>query len=203
MADARASRFGKAYFDKWYRSATHRVHTRAEVERKVRMVVGIAEMLLERPLRTVLDVGAGEGAWQPILRRLRPRVRYTGVDPSEYSVRRFGRRRNILLGTFAGLDELELEGPYDLVVCCDFLNYVSTSELTRGVGHVTSLLGGLAYLEVYTAQDEVEGDVRGWHRRPTRWYRKFFSRMGLTACGMHCYVGEGLRDRTVALERAG
>lgn len=197
------TRFSKAYFDKWYRSPTHRVHTRAEVERKIRMVVGVTEMLLERPVRTVLDVGCGEAAWQPVLKKMRPNVHYTGVDPSEYAVRRFGRRRNILLGTFADLDVLELDGSYDLIVCCDFLNYVSTAELTRGVGHVTSLLGGLAYLEVYTAQDEVEGDVRGWHRRPTRWYRKFFERMGLTACGMHCYVGDGLRDRTVALERAG
>ena len=197
------SRFSKAYFDKWYRNPRHRVHTRAEVERKVHMVVGVAELLLERPVKTVLDVGCGEGAWQPILKKMRPTVRYMGVDPSEYAVARYGKRRNIRLGTFAELDALGLEGPFDLIVCCDFLNYVSTAELTRGVEHVTSLLGGVAYLEVYTAQDEVEGDVRGWHRRPTRWYRHFFERMGLTACGMHCYVGTDLKDRTVALERAG
>ena len=196
------TRFGKEYFDKWYRSSTHRVHTRAEVERKVRMVLGVTEFLLQRPARTVLDVGCGEGAWQPILQRLRPGIEYTGVDPSEYAVRRYGARRNIRLGTFDRLDEQGFRGRFDLIVCCDFLNYVPTRELTRGVEHVASLLGGVAYLEVYTARDEVEGDIRGWHRRAERWYRRFFERMGLTGCGLHCYVGEELRDNTVELERA-
>lgn len=195
-----SSRFTRAYFDKWYRSARHRVHTPTEVARKVRMVVCIAEFLLERPVRTVLDVGSGEGAWQPILRRLRPGVRYTGVDPSEYAVERYGTSRNIVLGTFDRLDELELRGPFDLIICCDFLNYVPARQLRRGLEHVTSLLGGVAYLELYTAQDEVVGDVKGWQRRSTRWYRRLFGEMGLTGCGMHCYVGDGLRHRTVALE---
>lgn len=199
------SRFSKAYFDKWYRSPTHRVRTPAEVARKVRLVVGITEFLLERPVRTVLDVGCGEGAWQPILQRMRPGVQYTGVDPSEYAVERYGRRRNIVLGTFDRLDELDLRGPFDLVVCCDFLNYLPTRELRRGLEHVTAMLGGVAYLEMYTAQDEVVGDVRGWHRRPARWYRRLFDEMGLLGCGMHCYVGKSLRESTVVLEttRAG
>lgn len=196
------SRFTKEYFDKWYRSPNHRVHTPAEIARKVRMVLGIAEVLLERPVRTVLDVGCGEGAWQPILNRLRPGVRYTGVDPSEYAVARYGRRRNIRLGTFDRLDELGLRGRFDLIVCCDFLNYVQTRELRRGLAHVRELLGGVAYLEVYAAQDEIVGDVRGWQRRPARWYRRLFDEMGLVGCGMHCYVGESLRQNTVALERA-
>lgn len=167
------------------------------------MVLGVAEFLLDRPVRSVLDVGCGEGPWQPILARLRPRLRYTGVDPSEYAVRRFGKKRNIRLGTFDRLDETGLRGKFDLIVCCDFLNYLPKPDLTRGVSHVTSLLGGVAYLEVYTAQDEIVGDLRGWHRRPTRWYRRFFEGAGLTSCGMHCYVGEALYGNTVALERSG
>ncbi len=197
-----STHFSREYFDKWYRDPTHRVHTPAEVARKVRMVLGVAEYLLERPVRTVLDVGCGEGTWQPILTRLRPGLRYTGVDPSEYAVARFGTKRNIRLGTFDRLDEQRFRTRFDLVVCCDFLNYVEARELRRGVGHVTGLLGGVAYLEVYAAQDEIVGDVRGWHRRPARWYRKLFDEMGLEGCGMHCYVGEGLGDRIVALERA-
>jgi len=76
------------------------VITPEAVARKVRLVVGIAESLLERPIRSVLDVGCGEGAWRAHLRRLRPAVRYTGVESSAYAVRRFGRRRGIRQGTF-------------------------------------------------------------------------------------------------------
>ena len=166
------------------------------------MVLGVTELLLERPVRTVLDVGCGEGAWQPVLKRLRPAIRYTGIDPSEYAVERYGARRNIRLGTFDRLDDQGFRGKFDLIVCCDFLNYVGTRDLRRGVEHVRDLLGGVAYLEVYAAQDEIEGDIRGWHRRPARWYRRLFDEMGLVGCGMHCYVGESLRHNTVALERA-
>ena len=59
--------------------------------------LGVAEYFLRRKVRSVLDIGAGEGAWRAELRRLRPSIRYTGVDPSEYVVRRHGRRRNIRL----------------------------------------------------------------------------------------------------------
>ena len=39
----------------------------------------------------------GEGAWRVQLRRLRPRVRYVGVESSAYAVRRFGRSRGMPL----------------------------------------------------------------------------------------------------------
>ena len=47
--------------------------------------------------KTVLDIGAGEGRWRAELRRMRPAIRYVGVDPSEYVVARHGQRRNIRL----------------------------------------------------------------------------------------------------------
>src|SRR5512132_2009708 len=74
--------YDQAYFERWYRDPADRVSTRASLERKVRMAVGVAEFLLGRPIRTVLDVGCGEAPWFPVLRRLRPRIRYTGVDSS-------------------------------------------------------------------------------------------------------------------------
>lgn len=56
--------YDRAYYEKWYHDPARRVITQAAVARKVRLVTGIAEALLERPLRSVLDVGCGEGAWR-------------------------------------------------------------------------------------------------------------------------------------------
>lgn len=194
-------RYDRAYFDRWYRHPRSRITTPAEVTRKARMVLGIAEFLLGRPARSVLDVGCGEGAWQPILRRLRPSLRYTGVDSSEYAVQRFGARRNIRLGTFAALGAHADEGPFDLVVCCDVLHYLPARELRRGLTQVPELLGGVAYLEILTSADGVLGDRRDWHGRRPSFYRTLFADAGLVGCGMHCYVGPTLSAETAALER--
>jgi len=195
-------RYDRAYFDKWYRHPRHRVATPAGLRRKVAMVVGIAEYQLSRPLRSVLDVGCGEARWRAALRRLRPRVHYVGVDASAYVVARFGRRRNIRRGTFGRLDDTGLDEPFDLVVCSDVLQYVPTVELVRGLAHLRTLVGGLAYLEAFTFADDLEGDRRGWQKRSAARYRRIFDAAGLTAIGQHCYLAPALAARTTALERA-
>jgi len=196
-------RYDRAYFDKWYRHPRHCVATAAGRGRKVAMVVAIAEYQLGRPIRSVLDVGCGEASWRAALRRLRPGVRYVGVDGSPYVVERFGRRRGIRRGTFGSLDAaVGLDEPFDLVVCADVLQYVPTAELVRGLRHVRALLGGVAYLEAFTLADDLEGDRRGWQDRSPATYRRLFRAAGLTPLGQHCYVAGGLATRTTALERA-
>ena len=193
-------RYDRAYFDKWYREPRHRVNTPSCVERKVRMVLGMAEFLLGRPVRSVLDVGCGEGVWQPILRRLRPRSRYAGVDSSEYVVRRYGKRRNIRLGAFADLDALGLADGYDLIVCCDVLHYLSMRELRRGLTALSHRLEGLAYLEAYTRTDDIAGDTDGFTRRAAGAYRRLFHEAGLEPVGLQCYVHQEHGPRLTALE---
>ena len=193
--------YDEAYFRRWYHDPAQRVITPEAVARKVRLVVGIAESLLEHPIRSVLDVGCGEGAWRAHLRRLRPTVRYTGVESSAYAVRRFGRRRGIRHGTFGTLDEVRLAGEYDLIVVCDVLQYVPEGELATGLRAIAARLGGVTYLEAYATEDAIEGDRGAWHHRSAEQYRRHFRRAGLTPVGMHCYVGPALVDRTVALER--
>jgi SAM-dependent methyltransferase len=192
--------YDAAYFARWYRDPRTRVHTPESVRRKVRMVVGVAEYFLGRPVRSVLDIGAGEGAWRAELRRLRPGIRYLGVDPSEYVVRRHGRRRNIRLGRFEDLESLRLGKSHDLIVCADVIQYVSNSALGRGLRHLATLLSGLAFLESYTTGDEMEGDLEGWHPRSKAQYRRTFADAGLVGCGLHCYVTPELAARVVELE---
>jgi SAM-dependent methyltransferase len=167
--------YDEAYFAKWYHDPRTRVHTPESVRRKVRMVVGVAEYFLRHPVRSVLDIGAGEGTWRAEVRRIRPQVKYLGVDPSEWVVRKHGRRRNIRLGRFEDLPTLGLKGKYDLIVCADVLQYVATPAVERGVKEIARVLGGVAFLEAYTSGDEMEGDLSAWHHRSKAVYRRIFS----------------------------
>ncbi len=166
------------------------------------MVLGVAEYLLGRPVRTVLDVGCGEARWRAPLRRACPGLEYVGVDSSRYVVERFGRSRNIRLGTLGTLSEIGLEAPFDLVVCADMLHYVPLAELKRGLGSVASLTAGVAFLEALTTADGVGGDTRGFQRRSPVVYRRLFNAAGFRQCGPHCWAGPGLTEGMAALEGA-
>jgi SAM-dependent methyltransferase len=192
--------YDEAYFDKWYRDPRTRVHTPDAVRRKVRMVAGVAEYFLGRPLRSVLDIGAGEGTWGAQLRRMRPGIRYLGIDPSEYVVARYGRRRNIRLGSFEQLASLSLGRGFDLVVCADMLQYVSNAALKQGLRHIADLMDGVAFLESYTTGDDMEGDLEGWHPRSKAQYRRIFADAGLVACGINCYLSRDVAANAVELE---
>jgi hypothetical protein len=126
------------------------------------------------------------------------------VDSSEYVVRRFGAARGIRAGTFGALGDLtaSLRGPFDVIVCCDVLQYLSGPDLSLGIRAIAKLLAGVAYLEAYTTDDAVEGDRRGWHHRSPGQYRRTFRAAGLTGVGMHCWVGRMVRSSTAALERS-
>jgi len=191
-------RYDRAYFDKWYRSRTHRVHDPGEIRRKVLLAISTAEYFLRRPIDSVLDIGCGEGAWFPHVRALRRSARYTGIDPSEYAVERFGTERNISKGSFADLRGRS--GEYDLVVCSDVLHYIADPELRRGVTHLHRLTGGLAFVEVLTKEDEIIGDVEGLIRRPAQWYREVFANAGFIQAGAYCWLPDSMKDDAAELE---
>lgn len=199
-APAGGKSYDEAYYTKWYREPSTRVHAPESVRRKVRMVVSVTEYFLGRKLRTVLDIGAGEGRWRAELRRIRPDIRYIGVDPSEYVVAKYGKQRNIRLGAFEQLPSMSLGRGFDLIVCADVLQYVADSPLKRGVRHIAGLLGGVAFLEAYTTGDDMEGDLEGWHHRSKAKYRSVFADAGLVACGIHCYLTRELAVNAVELE---
>ncbi len=193
--------YDRAYFDRWYRNRATRVSTHAEVRRKVSLAVASAEYFLRRPIRTVLDVGCGEGAWFPHLRALRPRVRYLGFDSSEYVVQRFGRTRNIRQASFGDLPSLRL-GVYDLVVCSDVLHYVPDAELRTGVRALAAATDGVAYLEVLTREDEIVGDLHGFHHRPAAFYRHLFTKAHLTYAGPYLWLSPAFEGAVAEMEAA-
>jgi SAM-dependent methyltransferase len=172
------------------------------VRRKVRLAVAAAEYMLDREIRSVLDIGCGEAPWRGELRRIRPAVSYQGTDTSEYVVQRYGRTRNIRLAGMGELDGLKLRKSYDLVVCADMLEYVPRTDMARGLSTIARVLGGVAYLEAFTTSDELVGDREGWHHRSPAMYRKAFKSAGLYSCGLNCYITEAGLLRMNALEIA-
>lgn len=192
--------YDKAYFDRWYRNRSTRVNSHAEVRRKVSLAVAVTEYFLRRQVRTVLDIGCGEGAWLPHLRALRPRVKYLGLDSSPYVVERFGAKRNIHLATFGDLPRLDL-GIHDLVVCSDVLHYVDEKELRAGLGPLVEATDGVAFLEVLTREDDIVGDLDAFFRRPAAWYRNIFRSAGLTFAAPYCWLAPHFRDAVAEMER--
>jgi SAM-dependent methyltransferase len=191
--------YDRAYFERWYHRPETRVNSRLEVRRKVMLAVAMAEYVMRRPLRSVLDVGCGEGAWLPHLRALRNRVEYLGLDPSDYAVERFGRTRNIHKASFSELPSLDL-GVHDLVICSDVLHYVDERDIRRGVEAIAKACDGLAYIEVLTAEDEIVGDLEGLIRRPAAFYRNTFRKAGLTQIGPYAWLPRELRSTVAELE---
>lgn len=191
--------YDRTYFDRWY--GRGKGSSRSELRRKVAVVLATAELLLDRKARNALDIGCGEARWRSELERLRPGISYLGVDPSEYVVRRFGRTRNIVYGRVGQLETLGLRRQFDIVICADVLHYVGDEEVVRGLARIRRLMRGVAFMEVFAAEDEFSGDRREWRKRPAGWYRRSFAAAGLAPCGMHCWADRRLHGVLSALER--
>ena len=194
-------RYDRSYFDRWYRDPKDRVATRQSLERKVRMAISLAEFLIGRKINSVLDVGCGEAPWQPVLKRIRPQARYIGVDSSEYVLERYGASRNIRRGTLSTLGEMRLPKRIDLIVCADVLQYADDAEVMRGLRAIRRLLGGVAYIEAFVTDDNMEGDRIAWHERTATKYSKFYRDAGLTQCGPYAFVSLDELDSLNRFER--
>ena len=190
--------YDRAYFDRWYRKGG--IGGARRLARKVALAVATAEYHLERPLRTVLDIGCGEGPWRAPLLKLRPDARYLGFDSSEYAVRRFGRQRNLHLANFGDFGQLRPCPPVDLLVCSDVLHYLDARELDRGLPGLGELCGGVAFLETFAREDRAEGDEHDFRNRPAAFYRRRFEALGFTRLGSHCWLSPALRGHATALE---
>jgi SAM-dependent methyltransferase len=195
--------YDASYYDRWYHDPRTRVTARTLVRRKAALAVAATENLLEHPVRNVLDVGCGEAPWRSALLALRPRLRYTGVDPSAWAAERYGRSRGVRQGGLSDLGSLPLRGPFDLVVCSDVLHYVTDGDLRRGVAAMAALARGLLWLEAFTSEDDFEGDVEGFQPRPAVWYRAAFRRAGLVPLGLWLHASPAVAHRVAALERGG
>lgn len=193
-----AKTYDANYFQRWYREGG--IGGRQRLARKVALAVATAEYHLERPVRSVLDVGCGEGAWRAPLLRLRPKIDYLGFDASQYAVRRFARTRSVHHARFADFALLRPCPPVDLLVCSDVLHYLGTAELDRGLPGLAALCGGVAFLETFTARDAAEGDEDDFRGRSAAFYRGRFERLGFRQLGSHCWLSPRRADSATELE---
>ena len=192
--------YDRRYFDKWYRSGG--IGGARRLARKVALAVATAEYHLERPLRSVIDIGCGEGAWRAPLLKLRPQLQYIGFDSSQYAIARHGARRNLHFARFADFAQLRPAPPADLLVCSDVLHYLDAREIAAGLPGLAELCGGIAFLECFTREDETEGDDVGFIGRPAAFYRRRFAAVGFRQIGSHCWLSPALADDAAALELA-
>jgi trans-aconitate methyltransferase len=195
---ANAKTYDRDYFDRWYRDSG--IGGKQRLQRKVALAVATAEYHLERQLRSVLDIGCGEGAWRAPLLALRPKARYLGFDSSEYAINRYGARRDLNLASFGDFAMLRPCPPADLLICSDVLHYLPTRELDRGLPGLAELCGGVAFLEAFTAEDEIEGDHHGFIRRSAKFYRQRLTALGFVALGSHCWLSPMLVEDAAAME---
>jgi SAM-dependent methyltransferase len=193
-----AKTYDRAYFDRWYRRSE--VGGAARLARKVALAVATAEYHLERPIRSVLDIGCGEGAWRAPLLKLRPKATYLGFDSSTYAIARYGRSRNLHAAQFGDFGQLRPCPPADLLVCSDVLHYLPARELDRGLPALADLCGGVAFIEAFARGDEAVGDEAGFQSRPASFYLSRLRALGLQPLGSHCWLSPALAPQATALE---
>lgn len=193
--------YDEHYFNHWYRTPGQRPGLRSLLERKVALAIAVAEYHLGHPVRSVLDVGCGEGAWRAPLLRLRPQLNYLGIDASEYAVARHGGRRNLKWLHFEQLAEVRFDAPVDLLICSDVLHYLNHREIVRGLSGFSELCDGVAFIEVFAKGDEFVGDTVDFHARPAAQYKQWLQTAGFTHVGSHCWLSRRLAAAASALER--
>jgi hypothetical protein len=159
-------RFDAAYYRRFY--GERPVHDRRRIGQLAAAVFGLAGWW-RLPIRSVLDVGAGKGYWGDWVAANRPRVRYHGIDVSEYACRRYGHE-------LADLAMWEPSRRDDLVVCQSMLQYLDDDAADRAVGVLADACAGVLFLEVPTIADrdtviDPAGSDLDVHWRTGRWYR--------------------------------
>jgi SAM-dependent methyltransferase len=194
-----AKRYDRGYFERFYQDPATRVLEPGERRRRVAAVVALAELHLGRALRSALDVGCGAALWGRELVRLRPALRYLGVDPAAAAVELAPRGLDVRRLGVEALDRLA-PARFDLVICADVLHYLDAAAVRAALPALVRRARGPLYLELLTSAERVEGDRRALRRRAPAWYLRRFASAGLRAAGLHLYLPKQLAEKAAALE---
>jgi 2-polyprenyl-3-methyl-5-hydroxy-6-metoxy-1,4-benzoquinol methylase len=161
--------FDKDYYKRFYRNPRTRVAAVEDTRKLGHLVLSFADHH-HLPVNSMLDMGCGVGHWRQAMQVLRPRVKYHGVEFSEYLCSEFGWEQGSV-ATYRS------EKTYDLVVCQGVLQYLDDAGAERGIRNLARLTEGLLFLEALTKEDwrshvdrqRTDGAV---HLRPAAWYRE-------------------------------
>jgi len=164
--------FNQAYYRRYYRDPVTRVAGAEEADKSAALALAFAGRH-GLTIRRVVDLGCGLGHWRKALEARVKRLRYDGVEWSEYLCRRYG-------WIHSSAAEYRSDKSYDLAVCQSVLQYLDDKAATKAMANLGRLTHGLLYFEVLTLEDwrfrvdrkKTDGAV---HLRPTAWYRQKLS----------------------------
>jgi SAM-dependent methyltransferase len=165
--------FDAEYFRRFYLSPATRVTTRAEMAVRAALIAAILRQA-QIPVRSILDAGCGLGLMRPAFRRLMPRAKYHGLEPSKYLCRRFGWRQG-------SLSSYAPPQPVDLVVCYDVLQYLDDKAAIQALNNLPRLTRAAIYVSALTSKDWRQNCDRSRtdisvHLRSGAWYRRRLER---------------------------
>ena len=164
--------FGQRYFEQFYGNRDTRVSEPADSARLGRFIAAYAGML-ELPVRSILDVGAGTGRFRRPLLRAFPGASYLGTDVSEYACAKYGWRHCSILDLKSG--------SFDFVMCNDVLQYLGRGDAARAIEQLAARCRGLLYFSALTREDwqqncDQSRTDHNVHLRSTRWYTQRLGR---------------------------
>jgi len=166
---ARALRFGRAYFRRYYLDRKTRVVSPEEMRTKAAVIASILRQS-QIPVRRILDAGCGIGLLRAPFAALLPRARYSGLEQSVYLCAKYG----WIQGSVA---DHAPRKPYDLVVCYDVLQYLGDREAGRAIANFARLTRAALYVSALTREDWRDNcdrtrTDRAVHLRAGAWYRR-------------------------------
>jgi SAM-dependent methyltransferase len=164
-----ADRFDAGFYRRYYLDPRTRVVTRSEMARRAELIAAFVRHG-EFRVRSILDLGCGLGLMRDALLRQFPRARYTGVEASPYLCERYGWEQ----GSAA---TYSVRKPFDLVVCYDVLQYLTSREAAAAVRNLGLLCAGVLHFGALTREDwdlycDQRNTDRDVHIRPANWYRR-------------------------------
>ena len=161
--------FDAAYYRRFYLRAATRAMSQPATERRATVVASIVAEL-ELPLKRILDMGCGLGWFKRPLLNTFPKASYTGVEYSEYLCQQFGWQQGSVI-------DYQGRGQFDLIICCDVLQYLDDRAATMAINNLARLCRGAVYLHIPTKRDwqtlmDPGGTDANVHVRPANWYQR-------------------------------
>jgi 2-polyprenyl-3-methyl-5-hydroxy-6-metoxy-1,4-benzoquinol methylase len=161
--------FDLAYYQRFYFNRRTAVTSRSEMRARARLITSCVDYI-GLPVAKILDAGCGVGLLRaPLLQGLK-RARYTGLEFSDYLCRRYG----WLQGS---IETYRTRERFDLVICYDVLQYLSSAQARRAIANLARLCRGALYFGALTREDwrhncDQSRTDRIPGLRPGSWYRR-------------------------------
>lgn len=194
-----SGRFDSTYYRRFYLTPATRAMSRAETEQRGRLIAAAVQQI-DLPVNRILDAGCGLGWFRKPMLKAFPKARYTGVEYSEYLCQEYGWSQGSVV-------DYRSRYPFDLVICCDVLQYLDDKAAAKAIGNLARLSRGALYLHVPTEQDfrermDPQGTDINVHLRSGDWYRARLRRHFQHA-GFGIYVKRGVPFAQWELEAGG